>query len=104
MFVGPLTEMYSAIGAMVMMFDPPVGKAILAQAEACAESLDNLAKESESVRKALVALTTGGAWTGVAIAHSPIIMAILFTHIPQMKLIAPNLAPQPEKSDDAASD
>ena len=102
-FIGPLTEIYSAIGAMVVMFDPPVGKAILGSAEACAESLDNLARENESVRRALIALTTGGAWGAVAIAHTPIIMAILFTHVPQMKMIAPNLAPS-EGSENGTGD
>lgn len=102
MFVEPLMQMYSMIGAALMLKDPPVAKAILEQARPCAESLDELAKQNEAVRAALIAMTTTGAWSAVAIAHAPILFAILATHVPavkqQLEFFAPPSEPDYDES------
>jgi hypothetical protein len=79
-FVQPLTQMYSGIGAMVFQFDKPCGTAVLASAEQCAKSLDDLAYQNESVRRALATLTQGSALGAVIVAHGPIIMAVMAHH------------------------
>ena len=85
MFVEPLTQLYGMVGMAVMTVDPPVGKSIMMQATACAESLDELAKSNVQVRKVLVSITQGSAWSGVAVAHMPILLALLVNHVPSMR-------------------
>lgn len=99
-FVQPLTQMYMTMGLMLMPIDKPVAEAVIQQAEACAKSLDELAKQNESVRKALITLTTTGAWGAVMVAHAPILIAVMVNHVPAVRerlaVFAPGTMPESE--------
>lgn len=79
-FVEPLIALYGMIGFSVAPFSPHVGRAIMEQAEPCAEAWDKAAQENESVRRVLKALTTTSVWGSVVMAHAPIVGAIIVNH------------------------
>ncbi len=79
-FVEPLTQMYGFAGVALMMRDPHCGQVVLENAERCAEALDELAYQNESVRRVLDALTTTSAFGMVLMAHAPIIAAVASHH------------------------
>ena len=81
-FVEPLTELYTTIGAMLMPFDMQCANVVIKSAEQCAQSMDELAYQNESVRRALTAITQTSAWGAVIFAHMPIIMAVAMHHGP----------------------
>lgn len=82
---GPLEEMYTSLGMLVMVADASCGKAIIEAAPRCAESLDNLAKTNPAVRRILISLVTTNAMGAVIMAHAPIIMAIAMHHVPWLR-------------------
>lgn len=71
-----LTKVYIQLGAIVKLLDPVMGDALIGNAKKCAESLDQLAKESPAVRRALESLLSTNAWVAVGIAHAPLFMAL----------------------------
>jgi hypothetical protein len=79
----PLTETYVGIGVLISPFDPACGMAVMTNAQACAESLEELARVNPAVRRALVALTQTGAWGGVIAAHLPLLAVIAVHHAPK---------------------
>lgn len=81
-FVEPLVKLYAGAGTAVMMFDPVCGQAVLMSAQKCAETVDELAYQNESVRKAVWGLTQTSIMGAVFVAHLPIIMAIVMHHVP----------------------
>ena len=90
-FIQPLTELYTAMGTMLLPFDPVCANAVLSSAESCAESLDNLAYQNESVRRALISLTQTSAVGVVIFAHLPILMAVLMHHVPAAQRMMGNM-------------
>jgi hypothetical protein len=94
MFTEPLTQMYAAVGAVWATFDPVCGSKVLESAPACAQSLDDLAYQNESVRRALAALTTTSAIGAVIAAHAPILMAIYMHHSPNAQILASMMGQQ----------
>lgn len=81
-FVEPLTELYTTLGMMLMPFDSQCANVVMKSAEQCAQSMDELAYQNESVRRALTAITQTSAWGAVIFAHMPIIMAVVMHHGP----------------------
>lgn len=81
-FVEPLTELYSTLAIMLMPFDAQCADVVMKSAEQCAQSMDELAYQNESVRRALTAITQTSAWGAVIFAHMPIIMAVVMHHGP----------------------
>lgn len=94
-FVQPLTEMYTMLGVVLTPFDP-VGPVIIQSAPNCAQSLNDLAAENESVRKALRSLTQASAMGAVIVAHAPIFISLATNHMPG----ALPRAMRPEPSED----
>lgn len=80
-----LENMYTGIGMSIMPFDPGCGRIIIENASACAESLDELAKTNQAVRRILISLVTTSAWGAVIMAHAPIVMAIAMHHVPALR-------------------
>jgi hypothetical protein len=80
--VKPLTELYVTAGMTIAPFDPACSMAIISNAEECARRLEMLARENESVRRAILAITATSAWGGVMVAHLPIIAMIMTHHGP----------------------
>lgn len=78
-----LPGVYQTLGAFTMMVDPVCGEAIINSADECAASLVKVARSNPKVANALIKLMEGGAWTGVAIAHAPIIFAVVSHHAPK---------------------
>jgi hypothetical protein len=83
--VKPLTDLYVAVGTMLLPITYPVGTAFVQNAGPCAESLDELARTNPAVRKVLMSLLTTGAWGKVIAAHFPIILAIGVTYSPAVR-------------------
>jgi hypothetical protein len=83
--VKPLTDLYVAIGTMLLPITTPVGTAFVQNAQPCAESLDELARTNPAVRKVLMSLLTTGAWGKVIAAHFPILLAIGVTYSPAVR-------------------
>lgn len=80
--VKPLTELYMGLGLMLAPIDPVCSSAFINNAENCAKSLETLARENESVRRAILALTQTSAWGGAIIAHLPILLMVMTHHGP----------------------
>lgn len=93
-----LTNVYIQIGSIVKLFDPISGGALIANAKKCAESLDQLAKENASVRRALEAMLSTNAWIAVAIAHAPLFMATPYVRNNMMRafgsMVAEDVTPE----------
>jgi hypothetical protein len=79
-FTEHLMGMYGMAGMAVFMRDQHCGQVILDNAEQCAEALDELAYQNESVRRVLDALVTTSAFGAVVMAHAPIIIAMAGHH------------------------
>ncbi len=79
-YVQSLTEMYTYLGMGVAIVDPTCANVVLESAENCAKSIDELAYQNESVRRALDMLTQSSAIGAVIMAHMPIAMAVLAHH------------------------
>lgn len=52
-----------------------VGNSVVMNAEKCAEAIMEAAKKDPRLMRTLIKLTTAGAYSGIFIAHTPIIMA-----------------------------
>lgn len=72
-----IVGLYVSIGFGVMMVNQPVARTIAEQSEACADAWIDLARENDSVRRALLFVIEGGAWGAVFVAHMPIMLALL---------------------------
>jgi hypothetical protein len=81
-FVEPLMKMYGMAGATVMMYDPICGTAIMTSAQKCAETMDELAYQNESVRRVIWSLTRSSTFGAVIVAHLPILMAVIMHPVP----------------------
>ncbi len=86
--VRPLTELYENIGGMIILFDQPCGQAIVASANACAKSLDELARTNVKVRNVLMRLVQTGVLGKLIAAHLPIILAVVAHHFPKVLIFA----------------
>jgi len=75
-----LEAAYVTAGTLVCFVNAGDGQAIIASAGACAEALDELAKQDPRVRAALDKMLTGGAWSKVLAAHLPIALALVTNH------------------------
>ena len=75
-----LMPMYASVGMFVAMKDETCGTAILASAEKCAQSIEDLAATNPAVRRAIMSLIKTSAWGGVIAAHAPIIMCVIAHH------------------------
>lgn len=71
-----LMSLYGFAGMSLRMWSEPVSDVILTSAEDCAESLEELARTNESVRRVLLSVTKTSAWGAVIVAHVPIAMAV----------------------------
>lgn len=90
-----ITQLYVYSAMAVMQFRPLTARTMADNAERCAEAWVELAKKNDAVRRAILALIEGGAWSGVFLAHAP----ILLTLIPDN--IADRFRPPTDAPDDA---
>lgn len=77
-----VASLYVMIGMGVMMKDEVCGTAIMESAEEAAKSIEALAKANPKVRKYVLMMLETGAWSGVLMAHAPIMMAVYAHHKP----------------------
>jgi hypothetical protein len=89
-FVKPLTQFYTMVGMLTTARDSVCGPAIVANAEACARSIDDLAYENEWLRTILWQLTQTGMLTKVMLAHSPILFAVGMHHSERFRFAIDN--------------
>lgn len=70
-----LARTYTIVGMGLSPVLPKVGNAFVIQAEACAQSWADVADQNDNVRRAILWLIEGGAWSAVLMAHLPILIA-----------------------------
>lgn len=74
-----IEDFYVLLGTLISQVPNPrvamVGNATSANATKCAESIMEAAKKDPRIMRAIIKLTTAGAYSGIFIAHTPIIMA-----------------------------
>jgi hypothetical protein len=74
-----IEDFYVLAGTLFLQVPNPrtrmVGTSVISNAEKCAESIIEAAKKDPRLRRVLVKLTTAGVYSGIFIAHTPIIMA-----------------------------
>lgn len=83
--VKPLAELYGSVGTLVLPFNQPVGTAFIQNAQACAEALDNAARQDPRIRRVLMSLIATSIWGQLIAAHMPILMALAVTMVPQVR-------------------
>lgn len=76
-----LTRTYGSVGMMLFPFDSQCGSTILENSEEMANSLEQLAKENDAVKRVLEKMVATGAWTAVIGAHLPVVMSIANHHV-----------------------
>lgn len=80
-YVKPVMAFYGYVSMGVSMTgDQECATAIMESGEACAIAWDKLAKENHAVRRVLAAMTEGGMWAGVALAHLPLLLTVAAHH------------------------
>jgi len=89
-FVKPLTQFYTFAGMVTTSRDAVCGPAVVANAEACARAIDDLAYENEWLRTILWQLTQTGMLTKVFMAHAPIIFAVGMHHSDRFRFAIDN--------------
>jgi hypothetical protein len=72
-----LSDWYRRIGKVLAVIRPPIGAAMVLQADDCAQAWGVLADKNDKVRRGILAFVEGGAWGAVATAHLPIVMAAI---------------------------
>lgn len=80
----PLMAFYGMVGMGIGAYDPTCGAAIVANGEACAVALDELARQNDAVRRVILAMTHTTAWGAVIAAHAPIMVVIANHHVPEV--------------------
>lgn len=72
-----LRSMYDSAGFMAMMVRPQAAEAIANCADDCVKRWEELAKQNDNVRRMILSMIEGSAWTAVVTAHMPIILACI---------------------------
>lgn len=83
--VKPLQDMYASIGIAVFAIDQECGRAILDNAEGCANALDKAARENPALRRVIHRLIETSVMGAVIAAHAPIGIAIARHHVPSFR-------------------
>lgn len=91
-----LRALYATAGIALMPFNAGAAIAVTQGADECVDAWDELAKQNDSVRRALLAMLEGGAWSRVFMAHVPIILAFLPGHVRNMLPLAESETEQTE--------
>lgn len=95
--VEPLTELYATLGGLIVPFDNHCGTAIVLSAPKCAEAMEDLARQNPAVRRAIMSMVESSAWMKVALAHAPIVVAVMIHHVPSVQnAFQAVVAPAPE--------
>lgn len=95
-----LRSLYGVMAVGLMPIRPTTATAIAENTDSCVEAWEDLAKQNDSVRRALLALLEGGAWGVLLGAHLP----IMWTLIPERALerLPLMFGKQPEETSEAA--
>ena len=79
-----VNKLYLRAGKLVRAMDPDIGTAIIAMTKAeteddvtVGEAWEEVAKNNPRIRRALLKLISGGAWSQLIMAHAPLLLAIL---------------------------
>ena len=105
-----MNRLYRRAGRLLRLFDQDIGSAVIActmtdpdddEDTTVGEAWENLAKTNPRIRAFLLRMMTGGAWTGLFMAHMPIFMAVAMKdgireRIPLMGLANALLTDEPE--------
>ncbi len=100
-----MNSLYAKTGRIIRAMDYDIGTAVIAATRkespddvTVGEAWDELARTNPRIRRALLKLITGGAWTQLFMAHAPIFLAIIMKdsirrHIPLGGLMESVLSP-----------
>jgi hypothetical protein len=101
-----LENMYVLAGGMASAYPNPrvafIGSALSDNAERAARSIVEAAEKDPKLKRALTKMMTAGAYTGIVMAHMPILMAVYMavTAPPEVFGIAPTVEAEPEPESD----
>jgi hypothetical protein len=88
-----IEEFYVLAGALLAQYPSEktkmIGTAIGTNAGVCAESIIEAAKKDPRLRRILVRLTTAGVYSGIFVAHLPILMAAYVAYAGPMDIKMP---------------
>lgn len=79
-----LQSYYTAIGIMLMPINAGAATAVVQNSDECVAAWEDLAKQNDNVRRALLGIIEGGAWSKVIMAHMPIALAFVPGHVRNM--------------------
>lgn len=80
-----IADLYVFAGTTTFMFDQQIGGLVIQQADACAESLDELARTNPAVKRALEKLLETSIYGAVLAAHAPIVIAVATKYVPYLR-------------------
>jgi len=72
-----LVAWYHRLSKLSALFHPKLSMALESQAEDCADAWFDLAEKNDTVRRYILGMVEGGAWTKVIAAHTPIFLAVI---------------------------
>lgn len=101
--VKPLTDLYKSVGLMVLPLNQPVGTAFIQNAQECAQSLDDAARQDPRVRRFLMGILATGVWGNVLVKHMPILLALAATWGPMKQRLAVGEVPEQQETDDVVN-
>lgn len=94
-----MNKLYAKMGRIIRAMDYDIGQAVIASTRkeseddvTVGEAWDELARTNPRIRRFLLKLITGGAWTQLFMAHAPIFLAVIMKdsirkHIPMHGLL-----------------
>lgn len=103
-----MNSLYLRAGRLIRAMDHDVGTAVIASTRAeseddvtVGEAWEEVAKNNPRIRRVLLRLISGGAWSQLFMAHAPILLAVLLKEriarrLPLMRLLASFLGPDEE--------
>jgi hypothetical protein len=84
-----ISQLYVFAGMGLTPFKPTVGVALANSADDCAKAWMELAKTNPAVRRAILSMLQTSAWGGLAIAHLPILYALMQPNPAGVKEVTP---------------
>lgn len=91
-----IEQLYIYSAMAVMQFRPLTAQAMAENSGRCADAWVELASKNDNVRRAILALIEGGAWSGIFLAHTPILLTMIPDNI-AARFAAPTDAPDDQE-------
>ena len=100
-----LRSLFEQLGGALMLLDPFDGIVVVDKADHLARSLDRIARDNESVHRALSALVASGGWGGAVMAFGSVALPIAMHHglVPRHPLLDAAFIPEAAREHEQAA-